>query len=511
LAQIKAQAGESMGLQSVAKNSVEVKTRAGTLCGEVSGDLQVFRGVPFAAPPIGELRFKPPQPLEHWRGVRAATEFAASPMQPPGQLAAGPVSEDCLYLNIWAPVVEGPHPVFVWIFGGGEIKGSPSDPLYDGSNLAARGIVVVNVTYRLGSLGFLKVDHLLGPAYAGAENNALLDIAAALDWVQAEIAAFGGDPGQVTIAGESAGAKNTCSMLGLKAARGKFHGAIVQSVRYESTFTPEQAEDHTATMLAALGIDPAVNAKDLLTVDAAELIAAEKALGTPEIPFLWCPVIDGTVFERTGLDAIRAGDTAEIRLMIGNNLHEYDLFAIGAPFTADPTAEHMSYVNSEAEADQINTTYRRHFPELSDRERRLRLMTSQEWWIPALRMVEAQDEIGGSAWMYRFDWQPTNSKLPVRACHMMELPFVFGTYDSSVEGRYLSGDSADRPALAKSMGDAWAAFIGGRPPGEGLGIEWPSYSTERRSVMVINTESELCIDPESDERQLWSGYTLRTT
>jgi para-nitrobenzyl esterase len=170
----------------------------------------------------------------------------------------------------------------------------------------------------------------------------------------------------------------------------------------------------------------------------------------------------------------------------------------------------MSYVDSETEANEINSTYRRHFPQLSDQERRLRLMTSQEWWIPALRMVEAQDEIGGDIWMYRFDWEPTNSKLPVRACHMMELPFVFGTYDSSIEGKYLSGDSDDRAALATAMGDAWAAFICGRPPGEVLGIEWPRYSAERRSVMVFNTEPELRIDPESDERQLWDGYTLRT-
>lgn len=488
---------------------MEVVTSTGTLSGEVVDGLKVFRGVPFAAPPIGELRFKAPQPLAPWQGVRPAREFAASPMQPPGQLAAGPVSEDCLYLNVWAPLADGPHPVLVWIFGGGEIKGSPSDPLYDGSNLAARGIVVVNVTYRLGSLGFLKVDHLLGRDYLGSGNSALLDIVAALDWVQAEISAFGGDPGRVTIAGESAGAKNTCSMLGLEAARGKFHGAIVESVRYESTFTPEQAEDNTATMLAALGIAPG-NAEDLLTVDAAELIAAEKALTTPAAPFLWRPVLDGIVYERSGLDAIREGRAKEVRLLIGNNLNEYDLFAIGAPLTEDPTAEQMSYVDSEALADQINATYRRHFPQLSDNERRLRLMTSQEWWIPALRMVEAQDQIGGDVWMYRFDWAPTNGKLPVRACHMMELPFVFGTYDSSVEGRHLSGDSTDRPTIAKAMGDAWAAFINGRPPGEGLGIEWPRYSTQRRSVMVFDTAPELQIDPESDERQLWDEYTLRT-
>lgn len=494
-----------MGLRSGSVDSVEVETTAGTLSGEVRGDLHVFRGVPFAAPPVGSLRFKRPHPVEPWRGVRAATEFGPSPMQPPGQLAAGPVSEDCLYLNIWAPAAGGPHPVFVWIFGGGEIKGSPSDPLYDGSSLAARGIVVVNLSYRLGSLGFLKVDHLLGSEYVGAENNALRDIAAALDWVQAEIAAFGGAPQRVTIAGESAGAKNTCSMLGLGAARGKFHGAIVQSVRYESTFTPEQAEDNTATMLKALGISPG-HAEDLLTVDAAELIAAEKALANPDIPFLWRPVVDGCVFERSGLDAIRQGLTKDIRLLIGNNLHEYDLFALGAPLTGDPTARQLTNVDSADLANEINSVYRQHFPQLSNDERRRRLMTTHEWWISALRMVEAQDQIGGEVWMYRFDWAPTNAGIPVRASHMMELPFVFGTYDSSAEGRYLSGDSADRPALAQAMGDAWAAFIAGRSPGEGLGIEWPRYRAGHRAVMVLNTASELRIDPESAERQLWDGH-----
>lgn len=227
------------------------------------------------------------------------------------------------------------------------------------------------------------------------------------------------------------------------------------------------------------------------------------------MPFQWRPVVDGTVFERSGLEAIREGRTKGIRLLIGNNLNEYDLFAVGRPLTGDPTAEQLTNVASQARAEQINSAYRQHFPQLSDDERRLRLMTTHEWWIPTLRMVEAQHEIGGEVWMYRFDWAPTNCKLPVRACHMMELPFVFGTYDSSTEGRYLSGDSVDRAALATAMGDVWAAFVGGRTPGEGLGIEWPGYSTGHRAVMVFNTQPELHVDPESFERQLWDGPLSR--
>jgi len=261
-------------------------------------------------------------------------------------------------------------------------------------------------------------------------------------------------------------------------------------------------------LLAALGIDPA-NAEDLLTVDANDLVAAEKALSTPTVPFQWRPVVDGDVFERTGLQAISEGFANNIRLLIGNNLNEYDLFAVARPLTEDPTVDQLTNVGSTAHADQINAAYRQHFPLLSDGERRLRLMTTHEWWIPTLRMVEAQHEMGGEVWMYRFDWAPTNGKLPVRSCHMMELPFVFGTYDSSLEGRYLSGDSADRPALAIAVGDTWAAFVGGRPPGDGLGIDWPCYSPDYRAVMVLNTEPELRVDPESFERLLWDGLRDR--
>ena len=481
---------------------VLVKTSCGALAGRADGDLRVFRGVPFARPPVGPRRFRAPEPPEPWRGVRDAGAFAPASMQPtaggpvPG-MARSPSSEDSLYLNVWAPLDPGPHPVFVWIHGGREVVGGTDDPLYDGAALATRGIVVVTVAYRLGAFGFMALDQFLGPDFAGSGNNALRDQVAALRWVQAEIAAFGGDPRRVTVGGESSGGLDVAALAAIEGAAGLFGSLILESCfGGRPSHSPAEAEAVTIEVLAHLGIAPA-DAAEVLETSAPQLLAAQAATLAAE-PFPFRPVIDDVVLSRSGAEAFREGLAAGVPILIGTNRNEYDLFAGHLP-PADPTAALMTNVEDEAVAEEIAVAYRAHYPALADRERRLRLMSAEEHWIPSIRLAESQVAAGGSAWMYRFDWQPTDGPMAnLRAAHTMELPFVFGTYDA-LPGGGLTGTSPDRPALAEKMGDAWARFISDADPG------WPRFEQAERATMIFDRRSEVRSDPDGDERRLWDG------
>src|SRR5271170_4973059 len=212
---------------------IVVRTASGTLRGESAGGVQVFRGVPFAEPPVGPLRFRPPVRIKPWKGERDATRFAAAAMQWHESITPSEApfshSEDCLYLNIWAPEGRGPFPVFVWIHGGGFVSGHSFPPMFDGTDFAREGIVCVTIGYRLGVFGFLDFSSLLGAEYAGTGNNALRDLIAALEWLQQNISAFSGDPDRITVGGESAGAKLTDILMGVPSAQPLFHQMISQS------------------------------------------------------------------------------------------------------------------------------------------------------------------------------------------------------------------------------------------------------------------------------------------
>ncbi|MGH2796837.1 MAG: carboxylesterase/lipase family protein [Thermoleophilaceae bacterium] len=305
--------------------AVEVSTRAGVVRGLVEADLQVFRGVPFAKPPVGALRFRAPEPPDPWAGVRDAAGFAPASMQPAhagpvAGMSRAPSSEDSLYLNVWAPRAPGPHPVFVWIHGGREFVGGTDDPLYDGGALAARGIAVFTVAYRLGVFGFLALEHLLGDAYAGSGNNALLDQVAALRWVRDEIAAFGGDPACVTVAGQSSGGLNVAALLAMDDARGLFRAAVLESsFGGRPTYTPAEAEAVTDGVIEHLGITPS-DAAQLHDATATDLLEAQAAV-LARNPFPFRPVIDGTVLGRSGATAVRDGLTRDVSILIGSNLN----------------------------------------------------------------------------------------------------------------------------------------------------------------------------------------------
>ena len=316
-----------------------VTTTRGTLAGTEEGGLHIFRGIPYAAPPVGELRWRAPQPAEAWPGVRDASSFGPAAWQAPrrtdddspfvGMFGAQALemSEDCLTLTVWTPGLDGARPVMVWIHGGAFRTGTGSSAMYDSSQLAARGdVVVVTINYRLGALGYLYCDGL-------DTNVGSRDQVAALEWVRDEIASFGGDPTQVTIFGESAGGKSVETLLAMPAARGLFHRAIMQST-YDPDMAPGAVSETAADLLEQLRVSP--DPEELRSLDAEAVIAAQTALqlaaAEGQRPMRGTnPVVDSVSVARHPLEAVAAGELADIPMLIGTNLDEAKLFGLFAP------------------------------------------------------------------------------------------------------------------------------------------------------------------------------------
>ena len=469
---------------AAAQAPLAVTTAAGTVQGVREGEARVFRGVPFAAPPIGKLRFRPPAPPEPWLGVRPVRDFGPAPVQPPGPAVAGlPTSEDCLYLNIWAPAEGAGHPVFVWLHGGGNQAGTTRAPVFDGTPFAANGVVCVTVGYRLGAFGFLDLGSVLGAGYAGSGCNGLRDQAASLVWVRDNIAAFGGDPARVTLAGQSAGAKDVCSLLGAPTAVGLFQRAIIESGSAQTVFTAEEGAGVARQFAAALGTDP-------LAASAERVLAAEMAvLEDPPIDWPFRPVIDGAFLPRRPLETIAAGGAKAVTLLLGSNADEAVLFipAAAAAARARTPAEVSNMKRGDFAA--LEPTYARALSDLSLAERHWRMLTAEEYWVPTLRVAEAQVAAGGTAWMYRYDLPATDGTYPGHAVHAGELASVWR-----------------RPGAAlPALHDAWVRFIGGAPPGAAGLPEWPKFDTARRQTMILDAAPHVADDPRGAERRIWAG------
>lgn len=313
-----------------------VNTAYGQLKGEAGNGVNVWRGIPFAAPPLGELRFRAPQPPESWSGVREAIKFGPVSLQPvstSGTRFGGttPVyDEDCLYLNVWSPAVAeetGALPVMMWIHGGTFVTGAGSQPMFEGSKLAVSGnVVVVTVNYRLGPLGFLHLSPLGGGL---GSNLGLLDQIAALEWVQQNIAAFGGDPARVTVFGESAGSMSIAALLAMPAAKGLFARAIMESGAAQ-TLNGEQGGQIAAALLAELGLQPGSDTQLLHKLPAGEIMEAAGRmaykLSGDSMNMFFQPVVEPGTLPVEPVQAIAAGAASGIPVLIGTNLHEGNLF-----------------------------------------------------------------------------------------------------------------------------------------------------------------------------------------
>jgi para-nitrobenzyl esterase len=475
-----------------------VKTRLGALRGKVGDGVRVFRGLPYAEPPVGQLRFRPAEKKMPWPDVRDANVFQASPIQTgePGVKH----SEDCLYLNLWTPVAggpqgKGPWPVFVWIHGGGFTGGHAFEPTYDGSQFAREGVVVVTVGYRLGVFGFLDCEPLLGAAYAGTANNALGDLVTALEWLQKSIGDFGGDPARITLGGESAGAKLTDVLLGTPRAHPLFAQAISESGGAERVWSQPDAahvaegfgklwKDETQTPFSSIRDAPASTVLDVQT----------KFLKSWPQHFPLRPQLDGALLPRLPVESIRKIERGK-RLLIGTNRDESALF-LGPHPEHDPTAQDIGNLPLPR-FDEVFAKYATLYPDMSDELRRIRAVTAEEYWVPSERVAEAFIASGGAAWMYRLDCAPTTGRMKSLAFHSEDVDLVWN-HPKAVGG-------AGQAAMAKQIHNAWLAFLRGEAPAaDGLPM-WPRYSREARTTMLLDTTSKVAERPNEDELRLWDG------
>jgi para-nitrobenzyl esterase len=465
---------------AAAQEPPRVRIDSGTVLGRQSGPAMVFRSIPYAAPPLGPLRWKPPAPVEHWREpLQAGGKPGPACMQPLAPAGgtnaggyAGPISEDCLTLDVTAPFPRGKRaPVMVWIPGGGNFAGGANVPSYDAVNFARDGVMVVTPNFRLGALGFFAHPALTreAPASQPLVNYGLMDQIAVLQWVRRNIAAFGGDPGRVTLAGESAGGGDTLALLAVPAARGLFQRAIAQSGGGWDEPAPLAAREAQGVALGArLGLPGGqAAAGQLRALPAEKLITSEGGLA-----------VDGRLLREGRVETFAAGRAADVPLMIGSNSNEASLMGPGAATL--PTTPNLDAAYADAP---------------SEAEKRRQMFNDQVMGAPA-RWIAAMTSAGEPSFLYYFSYVPerqrqnaegTNKNARPGTNHASEIPFVFDSLDA-VPGRTPLITPSERAAAALTH-SCWVGFIRtGRPRCAG-GQPWPAYDPKSDQLLEIGVET----------------------
>jgi para-nitrobenzyl esterase len=485
----------------------EVSTVAGRVRGRVEQGISIFRGISFAQPPVGALRFRAPVRPARWDGVREAAEFG--PQCPQAVVPGGPgtaspaagAAGDWLTVNVWTPDTQaGTLPVLVWIHGGAYMHGT-GGPGYDGTPFASAGAVFVSCNYRLGVEGFAQIDGV--PA-----NRGVLDAEAALRWVRDNIEAFGGDPANVTVFGESAGAGVIAALLAMESARGLFKRAIAQSV--PGTFlAPELAAAVTAEIAASAGL-PATAAA-LAAADPMRLVAAQIDVATRMKQYLawgplrildtpFSPVVDGTVLPRAPWRALVSGAARDVALLTGHTRDEYRLMIAAAGrlgrITDDETSTALDYF---APAPDGPAGYRKAY---AGRDASGLFEVAFSDWLfrmPTLHLAQAHAMSGGTTYLYELAAAAPAGQFG--ACHALDVPLVFGSYSDGI-GLMLTG--AEPPAGFVALGDLmrreWLSFAACGSPG------WAPYGTEHRTTRVYDLQPDIRSYPEEASMHLWERH-----
>lgn len=464
----------------------------GVVRGDAEGGMAVFRGIPFGSLPV---RFGEPGPVESWSGVRAATQFGPPPPQSAdfgmaAQAARSPTGEQWLTVNVWSSDLAGHRPVMVWIQGGAYTFGTSGLPEYDGANLARSGVVVVTFNYRVGMEGFAHLP-------ACPPNRGLLDQVAALRWVQGNIASFGGDPGRVTVFGQSAGAGSIAALLAMPTARGLFRRAIVQSMP-GTFFTPALAADIARACAAELGLE----LSELAQVDPAELPAAGDAVaarlgeyaarwGLPaRAGVLFAPVVDGVVLPC----APWGGLTGEVDLLAGHTRHEQRLLSLITGRLGTITA-----VEAREAADHFGPDPQRYRDALPDPEELFDVVRS-DWLfrMPTLALADAQFAAGGAAYLYELTWPAPGLGGVLGACHGLDVPLVFGNLTVGRPAMLVEGGIAEAQIVSEQMRTAWISFAATGDPGW---PRWPGHATG--PTRLFDTQPAVVPYPEQVSRAIW--------
>ena len=461
-----------------------VRVEQGVLAGAADGGVESYKGVPFAAPPVGPLRWRAPRPPERWQGARPAADYGTICIQPPANGDPGvgppPMCEDCLTLNVWTPADRGkePLPVMVWIHGGGYNNGSGTAALYDGTNLSKRGVVVVTINYRLGRLGFFDHPALAAERAPGepAANYGLMDQIAALEWVRDNAAAFGGDAGNVTIFGESAGGAAVTQLMVAPSARGLFHRAVVQSGmgrQRSAELTLDRPGRPSARSLGlawarAAGLAAEATADDLRAFPAERLLNPMPAFYSDNL------IIDGVVLTEDVAEAFAAGRQAPVPLILGANSAEFwwirpsDAGAYGRTDDAMTEAEHDALLAAYGGAEG----YDQH------------LVSDLIFNEPERYLARLHAAAGHQTYLYRFDVVPDSNPEPSGgATHASERPYVFDNLHTV--GRPM-GERDARAATA--MADYWTTFATrGNPNGAGRPV-WPDFGAEPDRLLQFTND-----------------------
>lgn len=493
-----------------------VTTAQGRVRGLRQGGTAAFLNIPYAAPPRGTDRFAPPRPHEPWDGVRDAT--APGPNAPQAERTLGSVDmspyfgtgwsrgEDYLTVNVWTPAdvrtpaADGDLPVMVFVHGGGFVAGSTRSLMYDGAAFARDGVVLVTLNYRLGITGFLDLP-------GAPPNRGLLDVVAALRWTRENIAAFGGDPHNITLFGQSAGATIVGGVLATPEATGLFRRAILQSGSGLGAFTTEQAARVTKAAAEVLGIEPHVDAfaevsDDDLVEAGSRLAGTDLRTETHHDPLVGLSPFS-LVLDTQPAESVAAGLSADVDLLLGTNTEEGNLYLVPVDTYSTSTAGDLddAATRSHPRPAQLVETYRKARPEASFGELRSAIMGDALFGAGSWALLDAHAAHPEPAtFSYEFAWRSHALDGQLGAAHAMELPFVFDlAHLPQLHGRgALLGPDEPPADLAARMHEAWVRFARTGDPG------WAPYDDERRATMRIDAEWALVDDPRSQERQAWS-------
>ena len=529
--------------QAPAGNGTLVDTGSGRVRGNAGSGVISFKGVPYGGSTAGANRFMAPVAPQSWTGVRDAVAYGPRAPQPSRPMVreigdaltgTGPMSEDCLTLNVWTASADraANRPVMVWFHGGGQRTGSGNSVFYDGAELARKhGVVVVTVNHRLNVFGNLYLADVLGGRYAQSSNMGMLDIVQALQWVRDNIAGFGGNAGNVTIFGQSGGGGKTALLQAMPSAKGLFHRAIVMSTLADTAITalePAEAAAATEQFLARIGVTRA-NPERLQQLTPEEILVAltggtgraggQAGIAAPagDLSLRLTPVMDGRTLTVHPFEPGASPLAADIPIMCGSNETE------GVPYGNPDDAFWKGELTTEAElratvrriarvenaeADRLIALYRKNRPTDSIADLALVMaadnspLRTSSYTIAERKLAQGRAPV----FMYFFRWRSPVNNGKLRSMHCMELPFVFDHVDAVP---FMNGTGRDRYALATAMAEAWASFArSGNPNHPGL-PNWPAFTTAQRATMVFNTESRVVNDPYGEERRAMQALRER--
>jgi para-nitrobenzyl esterase len=504
-----------------------VDTALGKVRGAISGGIHAFKGIPYGGPTGGANRFRPPQPAAPWVGVRDALAYHGQAPQSPakpkrraemdsilGPADTTPETEDCLTLNVWTPGTSGQRPVMVWLHGGAFAYGSGNRAVTEGANLARRGdVVVVSVNHRLNICGYLHLEDIGGARFAGSGNAGSLDMIAALEWVRNNIAAFGGDPGCITIFGESGGGGKVSALLTMPAGKGLFHRAVIQSGAAVHFTTRERANALAQAVVQQLGgLDKLQDAP--LDKLLAAMAPASKAAGPRVYPLLdrydFGPVVEGAMVTQHPAEPATAPLADDVPLMIGGTAQEASLFldddAVWDRTLSEAKLRERLTAVAGPDTDAALALYKERLPGASAAERLIAALTGSNFSVRTWLYADRRAGRGGApVYHYSLDWPSPFAGGRMGAHHAMDLAFVFDTTDVP-----LSTQGADGAGeLAAAMSATWAAFSrAGKPDNPAIPV-WAPYTPETRATMLFDTRCRVVNDPASALRALWTPIATR--